>query len=310
MSTKEIIILGGGPAGLTAALYTSRSGFNPTLLSGPLPGGQLMTTTEVENYPGFAEGIMGPDLMDSMTKQAERFGTSYLQKLATSVKKKGSHLSVILEDGEELETKVVIIATGAKARTLSLENEDKFMGWGLSTCATCDGAFFRDEEIVVIGGGDSACEEALYLTRFGKRVRLVHRRDELRASKIMADRVKEHEKIEILWNTNVSGLLGEPGKALTGAQLTDANTGETSEIECAALFYAIGHIPNTKLFEGFLEQDEQGYLVTSPDSTKTQVEGVFACGDVQDKIYRQAITAAGSGCMAALEAERYLQEME
>lgn len=309
MSQHEIVILGGGPAGLTAALYTARSGFNPVLLSGPLPGGQLMTTTEVENFPGFEQGILGPDLMEAMNKQAARFGTQYRPELATKIEEAGGELTVHLEGGDKLTAKSVIIATGAKARTLSLENEAKFMGFGLSTCATCDGAFFRDEEIVVVGGGDSACEEALYLTRFGKRVRLIHRRDELRASKIMADRVIEHEKVEVLWNKNVVELLGEPGKALTGARLEDSQTGESSEIDCAALFYAIGHIPNTPIFEGFLEMDEQGYLLTKPDSTQTDVKGVFACGDVQDHVFRQAITAAGSGCMAALEAERYLQEL-
>ena len=308
-TVHPVIILGGGPAGLTAALYTARANLQPVLMSGPLPGGQLMITTDVENYPGFASGILGPDLMKEMTEQATRFGTEHISAQADKIEVKDGIINIICGDETYL-AKTLIVATGATARTLGLEKDKELMGFGLSTCATCDGAFFKDEEIVVVGGGDSACEEAMFLTRFGKRVRLIHRRDELRASKIMADRVLAHEKVEVLWNKEVADLIGDKKTGLTGAVLKDTNTGETEEISCAALFYAIGHTPNTKIFEGVLEMDEQGYLVTAADSTKTNVEGIFACGDVQDKIYRQAITAAGSGCMAALEAERHLAELE
>ena len=308
MSDKKIhpvVILGGGPAGLTAALYTARANLEPLVVSGPQPGGQLMITTDVENYPGFSGGILGPDLMKEMTEQASRFGTEHLSAQADKIEQDGDLIKIVCGD-QEILAKTLIIATGATARTLGLEKDKELMGFGLSTCATCDGAFFKDEEIVVVGGGDSACEEAIFLTRFGKRVRLIHRRDELRASKIMAERVLEHEKIEVLWNKEIEDLLGDKKSGLTGAVLKDTESGETEEISCTAIFYAIGHTPNTKIFEGTLDMDEQGYLITAADSTKTNITGVFACGDVQDHTYRQAITAAGTGCMAALEAERYL----
>ncbi len=306
---RNIIILGSGPAGLTAALYTARANLSPLVAKGPQPGGQLMITTDVENYPGFSGGILGPDLMKEMQAQAERFGTEVLTGLATSVDLSTRPFKISFDD-KVVKTNSLIISTGATARTLGLEKDKELMGFGLSTCATCDGAFFQDEEIVVIGGGDSACEEAVHLTKFGKKVTLVHRRDELRASKIMADRVKNHPKIEILWNKNLVDLLGDKKSGLTGGVLEDSKTGEREEISCAAVFYAIGHTPNTKLFEGLLDMDDDGYLITQPDSTKTNIEGVFACGDVQDHVFRQAITAAGTGCMAALETERFLAEFE
>ena len=304
-TTRQVIILGSGPAGLTAALYAARANLAPLLAHGPEPGGQLTTTTHVENYPGFAQGILGPDLMEEMRKQAERFGTEFLRGLATKVDF-GARPHRVWIDDQEHRAHVVIIATGATGRRLGLAKEDELMGYGLSTCATCDGAFFRNQEIVVIGGGDSACEEALFLTKFGTRVRLIHRRDALRASKIMAKRVLEHPKIEVIWNHGLVKLLGDRKTGLTGGILKHSNTSVETEIKCAAIFYGIGHTPNTALFKGLLEMDENGYLITKADSTQTNIPGVFAAGDVQDHVFRQAVTAAGSGCMAAIEAERYL----
>jgi thioredoxin reductase (NADPH) len=303
----DLIILGSGPAGLTAAVYASRANLRVLVAHGPQPGGQLTTTTEVENFPGFPEGVLGPDLMENMRKQAERFGAAIVQQKATRVDLKSRPFTVAF-DGREESCRALVIATGASAKTLGLEDEWNLMGYGLSTCATCDGAFFRDQEIVVVGGGDSACEEALFLTKFGKRVRLVHRRDELRASKIMAQRVLNHPKIEVLWNSTVVKLLGDKQTGLRGAVLANLKSGERSEIECSGLFYGIGHTPNTGLFKGVLKLDEAGYIITEPNSTVTNIPGVFACGDVRDHVFRQAITAAGSGCMAAIEAERFLAE--
>lgn len=304
-ATRQVIILGTGPAGLTAGLYSARANLAPLIAHGPQPGSQLTTTTHVENYPGFSEGIMGPDLMDEMRKQTERFGATVIQSLATKVDLSSRPFKVWFED--KLETcNALIIATGATAKTLGLEREWELMGYGLSTCATCDGTFFRDQEIVVIGGGDSAAEEATFLTKFGKRVRLIHRRDELRASKIMAQRVLEHPKIEVIWNHVPTRLIGDKKSGITGAIIKNTQTGEETEIQTNAIFYAIGHTPNTKLFEGILKADGNGYLITKPDSTQTEIPGVFACGDVKDHVFRQAVTAAGSGCMAAIEAERFL----
>ena len=309
-SVRDVVILGTGPAGLTAGVYTARANLKPLILHGPLPGGQLTTTTEVENFPGFSAGIMGADLMEEMRKQAERFGAEVLQKRATSVDLKSAPISLTFDDGSKIQTRTLIIATGATAKTLNLPRERELMGYGLSTCATCDGAFFRNQEIVVVGGGDSACEEALFLTKFGKRVRLIHRRDTLRASKIMAERVLGHPKIEVVWNSTVVELLGDKPAGLTGAVLENTQTRERSTIECQGLFYGIGHTPNSDLFKGQLELDENGYIVPVPNSTRTNIPGVFACGDVQDHVFRQAITAAGTGCMAAIETERYLAGVE
>ena len=309
MSTisHKVLILGTGPAGLTAGLYTARAQLAPLIAEGPEPGGQLTTTTDVENFPGFPEGILGPDLMDMMRKQTARFGAQFIQKLATKVDLSKRPFDIWFDE-EHHTAEALIIATGATAKTLKLEREKELMGFGVSTCATCDGAFFWDQEIVVVGGGDSACEEALFLTKFGSRVRMIVRRGEFRASKIMADRVKKHSKIEIIYNHTIADLLGTRESGITGAVLENVTNGERTEIQCAAIFYGIGHSPNTSLFRGVLEMDENGYLVTQANSTRTNIEGVFACGDVQDHVFRQAVTAAGSGCMAAIEAERWLAE--
>jgi len=305
---RNVVIIGSGPAGLTAALYTARANLKPLLAEGLQPGGQLTTTTEVENYPGFSSGIMGPKLMEEMKKQALRFGAEIIPNSAAKVDFSSRPLRIWFDE-RELSSQSVIIATGASARLMQVPGESELMGYGLSTCATCDGAFYSDKEILVIGGGDSACEEALFLTRFGRRVRLVHRRNELRASKIMAERALKHPKIEIVWNHVLVELLGDRKSGLTGGVFEDTTNGKRTTINCDAIFYAIGHVPNTKLFDGSLKLDKNGYIITKPDSTKTEIPGVFACGDVQDHVFRQAVTAAGSGCMAAIEAERYLADI-
>jgi thioredoxin reductase (NADPH) len=315
-TTREVVIIGSGPAGLTAAVYAARANLDPLVLEGEpsstsdQPGGQLMLTTEVENYPGFAQGVMGPELMLSMRAQAVRFGADLDVVKATKVDLSVSPIEIWVghHEGEPtVRTKTLIIATGARSLMLGLPNESRLLGHGVSTCATCDGFFFRDKPIAVIGGGDSALEEALFLTKFGRSVTVIHRRKELRASKIMQDRAFRNEKIDFVWDSLVTDVLGSD--RLEGVRIKDVVTGHERDLAVSGLFVAIGHSPNTSLFTGQLEMDDAGYLVTT-GGTKTAVPGVFACGDVQDHEYRQAVTAAGSGCMAAIDAERYLARLE
>lgn len=302
---EKTVILGSGPAGLTAALYTARAELNPLVYEGLEPGGQLTTTTEVENYPGFEMGIMGPELMDIMKKQAARFGARYEFGQVDKVEFEPGRHRLYLEDGNVIEALTVIIATGASAKYLGLASEKKLIGRGVSSCATCDGAFYRGMPVAVMGGGDTAMEEALFLTRFASKVTVIHRRDKLRASKIMADRVLAHPKIEMCWDSVVEEVLDVSKNEVTGLKVKNVKTDKVSTLDIKGFFVAIGHRPNTAPFKGLLDMDERGYLLAN--NTKTKVEGVFAAGDVQDAIYRQAVTAAGSGCMAALEAERYLE---
>ncbi len=303
---ERVIVIGSGPAGLTAAVYAARANLKPLVLAGGLYGGQLMLTTEVENYPGFAEGIMGPDLMIRFREQAERFGARIENVDVESVDFTNRPLSVRTADAR-YEAETVIVATGASARWLEIPGEERLRGRGVSSCATCDGAFFRDKRIFVAGGGDSAAEEALFLTRFGRTVTIVHRRDRLRASKIMTARVLSHEKIRILWNSTIGEVLGHAH--VTGLRIKNVLDGTVDDVEADALFVAIGHTPNTAVFAGQLDLDERGY-VASPDGMTTNVEGVFVAGDVNDFRYRQAITAAGAGCRAAMDAEKYLEALE
>ena len=309
-SVHQLIIIGSGPAGLTAAIYAARASLAPLVIEGEpsstsdQPGGQLMLTTEVENFPGFPEGIMGPELMTKFREQAARFGAEFLTAKATAVDFSGRPFKVWVRDQLYI-TDSIIVSTGAQSLMLGLEQEAALLGHGLSTCATCDGFFFRGQEIAVVGGGDSAVEEATFLTKFASKVYLIHRRDSLRASKIMQDRALNHPKIEMVWNTAVDDLIGD--EKLEGAVLRNTVTGETSTLPVTGLFVAIGHRPNTDLFKGVLDMEDSGYLVTRPGSSYTNIDGVFACGDVQDHTYRQAITAAGSGCMAAIDAERWLE---
>ncbi|MEI6495301.1 MAG: thioredoxin-disulfide reductase [Actinomycetota bacterium] len=310
MTVRNVIIIGSGPAGLTSAIYTARANLEPLIIEGEpsstsdQPGGQLMLTTEVENFPGFPEGIMGPELMQRCREQAARFGAEFITAKVTAIDFSARPFKVWVHD-ELHEAHSIIVSTGAQSLMLGLEAEQRLLGHGLSTCATCDGFFFRGQEIAVVGGGDSAIEEATFLTKFASKVTLLVRRDALRASKIMQERAANNPKIEIVWNTVVDDLVGTD--SLQGAIVRDVVTGEVRTLNVTGLFVAIGHRPNTDLFRGVLDSDENGYLVTKPNSSYTNIEGVFACGDVQDHTYRQAITAAGSGCMAAIDAERWLE---
>jgi thioredoxin reductase (NADPH) len=304
---RDLIVIGGGPAGYTAALYAARANLRPLVIEGFSWGGQLMITSDVENYPGYPDGVMGPEMMGEFRRQAERFGTDFVTDDVTRVDFSERPLRVWVED-EDYQARSVIIATGASARWLGLESEERLKNHGVSACATCDGAFFRDKHSLVVGGGDTAFEAALFLTRFGYKVTIVHRRNEFRASQIMVDRARAHEKVEFKTPYAIDEVLGQ--SSISGLRLRNTETNETEEVEAGALFIAIGHDPNTKLFVDQLDHDENGYLVTKPGTTETNIPGVFAAGDVQDHVYRQAVTAAGTGCMAALDAERFLAAEE
>ncbi len=307
---NNILIIGSGPAGYTAAIYAARANLKPHLVSGLEPGGQLTITTDVENYPGFGDVIQGPWLMEEMKKQALNVGTEFHNDIVTSVNFEKRPFTSKTESGKEFVSKAIIIATGAQARWLNIESENKFKGFGISACATCDGFFFKDQKVIVVGGGNSAVEEALFLTKFASKVILVHRRDKLRAEKILQDRLFKNKKIEIEWNSQVSEFIGdEKQQSLKQVILKNTNNGNIKSIDVNGAFIAIGHDPATSLFKGKLDMDNENYIITKNDSTETSIEGVFAAGDVKDKIYRQAVTAAGMGCMAALEAEKYIAEI-
>jgi thioredoxin reductase (NADPH) len=301
---RNVVIIGSGPAGLTAAVYAARANLSPLLIEGWQSGGQLTTTTEVENYPGFAKGIMGPELMKEMRAQAERFGTEFLTADVTAVNFKQQPFTITVDAEQTIRAKTVIIATGASAIPIGLKNEARLTGHGVSTCANCDGFFFKGKELIVVGGGDAAMEEATFLTKFATKVSIIHRRDKLRASKIMQDRAAKNEKITFVWNSAIEDILGSD--MVTGVRVKNLVTGKVTELPCSGVFVAIGHRPNTTLFAGQITMDEKGYIRTEK-GTATSVPGVFAAGDVQDSVYRQAVTAAGSGCMAAIDAERFLE---
>ncbi len=303
----RVVIMGSGPAGLTAALYSARANLEPLVFEGPEAGGQLTTTTDVENFPGFPNGIMGPDLMDLMRKQSERFGARCVQKAVVAVDFSERPFRVSTED-EQILASTFIISSGATARMLGLPSERELLGYGVSTCATCDGFFFRGKPLVVVGGGDSAMEESIFLTKFAERVTVIHRRDSLRASAIMQQRARENEKIDFLWNGVVEDVIGSREDGVTGVRIKDIVTGERYVKECQGMFVAIGHTPNSEIFRGQLEMDDNGYLITLNGTSETSVAGVFAAGDIQDTRYKQAITAAGSGCMAAIDAEKFIEE--
>jgi len=303
---RKVIIIGSGPAGLTAAVYAARANLEPLVFEGSQPGGQLTITTDVENFPGFPDGIMGPDLMEKMRNQAVRFGAKCEYKTVDKADLTNSPFSVWVKD-DKYTADTIIISTGASARLLGLDSESELMGYGVSACATCDGFFFKEKEVLVVGGGDSAAEEAIFLTKFASKVTIVHRRDEFRASKIMQERVLKNKNIEIMWNSAVDDIIGSKDTGVTGAVIKDTVSNDTREVNCDGIFMAIGHVPNTGVFNNQLKLDDKGYIVTEPGTTNTNIPGVFACGDVQDQIYRQAVTAAGTGCMSAIDAEHWLE---
>jgi thioredoxin reductase (NADPH) len=306
--TIKCLILGSGPAGYTAAIYAARADLHPVVYQGLQPGGQLTITTEVENFPGYPQGVKGPEMMEHLKEQASRFGTDVRWGLATEVDLSSRPFRVKIDEIEDVYAESLIIATGASARWLGLESEQKFNGFGVSACATCDGFFFRGHDVVVVGGGDTACEEAAYLSKLCRKVYLVHRRDELRASRVMQHRVMKAPNIEIIWNHVTLEVVGD--KTVDGVILENVITGEQKKLDVTGFFVAIGHTPNSHIFKGQLHMDENGYIITQPNSTKTNVPGVFAAGDVQDHVFRQAVTAAGTGCMAAIEAERFFSDLE